>query len=336
MNGLTQSLDALASETRFSGAVRVDDGDQVVLAKAYGLADRAHDIPNRVETQFGIASGTKGLTALVCGLLLQEGVLELTTPARSLLGDDLPLVDDRVTVEHLLAHRSGIGDYLDEANADISDYLLPVPVHELDTTESYVRVLDGHPQKFPPDERFEYCNGGFVLLALLAERASGVPFHELVVERVCRPAGMVATDFLRSDELPATAAVGYLEDDGPRTNVFHLPVRGNGDGGIYSTVADVSALWRAFFAGRILAADWVREFLRPRSAITRQSGARYRYGLGLWLHASTNAVLLEGYDAGVSFRSTRDADRGITHTVVSNTTEGAFPLARLLTEQTET
>ena len=70
--------------------------------------------------------------------------------------------------------------------------------------------------------------------------------------------------------------------------------------------------------------------------VARRSGAHFRYGLGFWLHASTNAVLLEGYDAGVSFRSTHDPDRGITHTVVSNTTESAFPLARLLTEQTGT
>ena len=51
------------------------------------------------------------------------------------------------------------------------------------------------------------------------------------------------TAFLRSDELPAGAALGYLEVDGvTRTNVFHLPVRGTGDGGIYSTVADISCL----------------------------------------------------------------------------------------------
>ena len=67
-------------------------------------------------------------------------MLELSTTARSVLGGDLPLIDDGVTVEHLLAHRSGIGDYLDEsAEPDINDYLMPVPVHELATTEQYSR-----------------------------------------------------------------------------------------------------------------------------------------------------------------------------------------------------
>ena len=63
-----------------------------------------------------------------------SGVLALSTLARSLLGPDLPLVDAAVTVEHLLAHRSGIGDYLDEsALGSVDEYLMPVPVHRLAT-----------------------------------------------------------------------------------------------------------------------------------------------------------------------------------------------------------
>ena len=124
--------------------------------------------------------------------LVDEGALELTTTARSVLGDDLPLIDDGVTIEHLLAHRSGIGDYLDEeTHADVTDYVMPVPVHELATTEQYLAVLGGHPTVSPPGERFAYCNGGFIVLALIAERTSGVEFHELVRQRVCRPAALV-------------------------------------------------------------------------------------------------------------------------------------------------
>ena len=120
-----------------------------------------------------------------------------------------------MTVEHLLAHRSGIGDYLDEeADWEVEDYVMPVPVHELATTEDYLAVLDGHPTKFAPGERFAYCNGGYVVLALIAERASGMPFHELVEQRVCRRAGMTDTAFLRSDELPGRTALGYVEVDG--------------------------------------------------------------------------------------------------------------------------
>jgi CubicO group peptidase (beta-lactamase class C family) len=332
MQRLKDAIDSLAAESGFSGVVRVDRGEEVELAKAWGLAHRGFEVPNAVDTQFGIASGTKGLTAVAVAGLVEEEVLALSTTARSVLGDDLPLIRDDVTVEHLLSHRSGIGDYLDEeTELDLAAYLMPVPVHELASTEQYVAALEGREPKFEPGERFAYCNSGYVVLALLAERTSGLPFHELVRQRVCEPAGMDDTEFLRSDELPGRAAVGYLTiDGGTRTNVLHLPVRGSGDGGIYSTVADVSSFWRALFAGRIVSAESVAELVLPRSEVPQ---GRRRYGLGFWLHESSDAVILEGSDAGVSFRSVHDPTRALTHTVISNTSGGAWPLARFLAER---
>ena len=330
MSDLRESVDRVAAETGFSGVVRVDRGGDVQLAVTYGLAHRGCRTGNRFDTQFAVASGTKGLTALTVVSLIQEGRLERATTARSLLADDLPLVGDGVTVEQLLAHRSGIGDYLDEdTNLEVTDYVLPIPVHELATTEQYLRVLDGHPAKFAPGARFSYSNSGYVVLALLAERATGTPFHELVQQRVCVPAGMRDTGFLRSDELPGRAAVGYLSNDGLRTNVLHLPVRGSGDGGVYSTAADVHAMWTALFAGRIVSPDWVAEMVAPHSDVPSESR---RYGLGFWLHQSRDAVMLEGSDAGVSFRTVHDPVGRYTHAVLSNTTAGAWPVTRQLDE----
>jgi CubicO group peptidase (beta-lactamase class C family) len=334
MSALELELDSIAAETSFSGVVRVDRGEVTEIAKAYGLAHRGHEIANQIDTRFAIASGTKGLTALTVVSLIEDGLLELSTTARSLLGRDLLLIGDEVTVEHLLAHRSGIGDYLDEeSDIDVDDYLMPVPVHELATTEDYLAALDGHPPKFAPGERFSYCNSGYVVLALIAERASGVPFHELVVQRVCEPAEMRDTEFLRSDELPVKAALGYLALEGARTNVFHLPVRGSGDGGIYTTVADIRSLWTAFFAGRVVSTGWVAEMVRARSEAPRASELIRRYGLGFWLHASTDTVMLVGSDAGVSFRTMHDPRSDLTHTVISNTTDGALPVTHFLAEK---
>src|SRR3954447_3428999 len=258
----------------FSGAVRIG-----AESWAFGYADRAHEIPNEVDTQFAIASGTKGFTRVVV-----EAVLPLQQRARDLLGDDLPLIDDRVTVEHLLEHTSGIGDYYDEeVETDSEAYLLRVPPHELPTTEDYIRALDGFPQQFEPGARQKYCNAGYVVLALLAERFTGTSFFDLVDQHVCRPAGMRDTAFLRSDALPGRAAIGYLSNG--RTNVFNLPVRGSGDGGLYSTLDDIDRFW-AF---------------------------------------TDRTARLGGADAGVSFVSERGR-----FTVMSNTSEGAWLLAREL------
>jgi CubicO group peptidase (beta-lactamase class C family) len=331
INDLAETLDAVAAESTFSGVVRVDRGDEVVLETAYGFADRRWEIPNAPDTRFAMASGVKGMTALAVMSLVEIGVLDLTTTARSVLGDDLPLIDDAVTVEQLLAHRSGIGDYFDEdLPGEITDYLLPVPVHTLAETEDYVTVLGGLPAKFPPGERFSYCNGGFVVLALVAERAGGTPFRELVARTVCEPAGMTDTAFLRSDELPDGAGVGFLRADGLRTNVLHLPVRGTGDGGAYTTAADMRRFWVSFFAGRIVSETWVQDMTRSRSDIP---AAERRYGLGFWLHATTDTVFLTGHDAGVAFSSLHNPHGDVTATVISNWSEGAWSLARLLSER---
>lgn len=325
---MADELDELARANDFSGVVRVERDGQV-LERAYGLAHRGYGIRNTVDTRFAIASGCKGFTALTVVSLVEQGVLSLDTKARDVLGEDLPLIDDGVTVGQLLAHRSGIGDYFDEEIlTDITQYVLPVPVQCLRDTEQFLAVLDGYPQKFPPGTGFAYNNGGYVVLALIAERVSGVPFHDLVRQRVCVPAGLDDTEFLRSDSLGERTAVGYLPVDGEwRTNVFHLPIRGNGDGGIYTTVRDVSALWRAFFAGRIVSPEWVAEMVRPHSDVPEE---KLRYGLGFWLPAEGSGVQLVGWDAGVSFKSVHLPEEGSTVTVVGNTSDGAWPIARFL------
>src|SRR3954464_7569028 len=99
MDGLAESIGQIAASTGFSGVVRVDRQDHSSFAAAYGLAHRGHRISNTVDTRFGLASGTKGITAATVMTLVESGELDLTTTARSVLRSDLPLIDDGVTVE---------------------------------------------------------------------------------------------------------------------------------------------------------------------------------------------------------------------------------------------
>lgn len=323
-DALAAALDERARADRMSGVVSIDADGDIVFARAYGLADRAHGIPNTTATRFGMASASKAFTALAVMSLVDDGTLQLDTPVRGILGDDLPLIDDGVSVEHLLSHTSGIGDYLDEsADWEVDDYVLSVPVHQLAETEAFLTAIDGQSQKSSPGERFAYNNGGYIVLALIAERASGVPFHELVQARVLDPAGLAATGYPRLDELPGDAAVGYVyeEPDSLRSNVLHLPVRGNGDGGAFTTTADLSALWRALADGSVLSTASVAEMWRPRH-FDEDEGLRY--GLGFWLDADGPGVVLEGYDAGVSIRTRFDPSTRTTVSIVSNTSEGAW------------
>jgi CubicO group peptidase (beta-lactamase class C family) len=324
--GFAEAIVRLVAEEGLSGTVRIEHAGVVTFECSAGMAHRGLGVPNSATTQFGIASGTKSFTAATVMTMVERNELDLDTTARSLLGSDLPLIDDRVTVEHLLAHRSGIGDFLDEdIFTDSDEYVMAVSGHQLASTEDYLRVLDGHPTKFDPGAAFSYSNGGYVVLALLAERTTGTPFRELVEERVCTPAGMHDTAFLRSDELPGTAALGYIGDGGFRTNVFHLPVRGSGDGGVYTTAADVHAFWDAFTGGRIVALDTVEEMVRPHSDVPEESA---QYGFGFWIDPRTGRVSMHGFDAGVGFVSVHDRQQQITHTVFSNQSRGAWPVSQ--------
>lgn len=316
-------LAAAAAQASGAGVARVDRAGAVLGETAWGLADRRLGVPMTPGHRLAMASGSKGFTALTVMSLVADGVLALGTSARSLLGDDLPLVDDAVTVEHLLTHRSGMGEYLDD-DADPGEYLMSVPVHRLVSPEDYLPMLGGHPQVFSPGSRFAYCNGGFVLLSLLAQRAAGRPFHDLVRERVIAPAGLSHTGYLRSDDLPADAALGYVEVDGHwRSNVLHLPVIGGGDGGAYTTTADMARFWRALQQGRVVPGNVLAQLTEPVS----EDEDGWWYGRGFWLHPGAGALGLVGEDAGVSFRSTHLVDQDLVYTVIATTADAAWPVA---------
>ncbi len=323
-DALADALAAAVAGASGAGVARVDRAGTVLAEAAWGLADRRLGAPMTPEHRLAMASGSKGFTALAVMSLVADGILTLDTTARSLLGTDLPLIDDAVTIGHLLSHRSGIGEYLDD-DADPGEYLLSVPVHRLVSPEEYLPMLAGHPQQFPPGERFEYCNGGFILLAILAQRAAGRPFHDLVAERVLLPAGMARSGYLRSDDLPADAAIGYVEVDGQwRSNVLHLPVVGGGDGGAYTTAADMAGFWRALRAGGIVAKATVEQMTAPVS----ENEGGWWYGRGFWLKPAHAVVALEGEDAGVSFRSAHIQPQDIVYTVIGTTADAAWPVLR--------
>jgi hypothetical protein len=92
-------------------------------------------------------------------------------------------------------------------------------------------------------------------------------------------------------------------------------------------VADIHRFWDALLGGRIVTPQTLREMLRPRSST---ASGKYRYGLGFWLHGSSDVVELEGYDAGVSFHGWRDPSSCLAATVIANTSEGAGPLVEAL------
>lgn len=319
-----EALDAAVAKHAFTGVATIDEGERRTMERCEGFVHRALAAPMTADARIAIASGSKGFTALAVMRLVEEGRLRLDQRVRELLGDDLPLIDAAVTVEHLLTHTSGIGDYLDEeADWDVADHVLTVPVHTLTTAAAFLPMLDGHAQQLAPGDRFSYCNGGYMVLAVLLERVTGETYHDVVRRSVLEPAGLERTGFLPLNALPADAAAGYVHDAGDLMNTLHLPVLGNGDGGAFTTASDLHRFWLALLDGRIVSRETLGAMIAPRHDVPDE---RKRYGMGFWLHPTHDVLILEGYDAGASFRSTHIVATQTTVSVLGNSSEGGWPL----------
>jgi CubicO group peptidase (beta-lactamase class C family) len=329
MEGLCEEILSCVSKTGFSGVISVQIGSSS-FAKAFGYRDRANSLENQLSTRFGIASGTKGFTAVGVARLIEEKQIGFSTLATHVLGDSVKNLHPEITVAHLLEHTSGIGDYLDEEKIqDINDVVLAVPVQDLASPVDYAAMIEKEAQKFPPGARFCYSNSGYVVLAMIIELVSREPYHGFIEAQVFQRAGMIRSGLFRSDQLPEDTALGYVPDgDAWRTNVFHLPVRGGGDGGAYTTLEDMRKFWRSLSGFQLVNEALVAELLQPRQY---SESEKLSYGFGFWMDELADQIILEGYDAGVSFRSAtgRQCDDG--YTVISNTSSGVWPMVRLLT-----
>ena len=318
-------LEQRAQAHEFSGAVRVQRRGEVIVEFAAGYSDRANERFNNLETHFAVASGAKALTALTIMSLVESGDLTLDATVRSLTRGDLPNVDGAVTVDHLLTHRSGVGDYLDEATGgDVDDHILgSLSAHTLETPRDYLPLLNAHKQTSLPGEKFAYNNSGFVMLSLLVETATG-SFHQAVCDRVFALASMPDAGFFRSDDLPANTALGYLANG--RSNVFHLPVIGMGDGGVFMTLDDTTSFWDALLTGSIVSPESVAAMT---AAVSVYDDIR-SYGRGFWLGPDADHVWIEGMDAGVSFQSGVFRNADLRYSVLSNTSSGAWPVVKAI------
>ncbi len=320
---LIESVREKAVETGFSGVVSVFRGDTTLYQEAFGYADIVEKRKNRVDTRFGIASGTKLFTALGIGALIDAGTLSPETTVREIFGADLSFIASRATVGQLLSHTSGMYDYFDEeADIDFDTYSPEIPWYRLETPSDYLPLFEGKQPKFAPGERFSYSNGGFVLLGVIIERISGKLYRDYVGEKVFLPAGMTDSGFFAFNQLPENTAYGYHHNrEGTlETNIYHLPIRGGGDGGAYTTLGDVQKLWREMFAYRILPKEIIDLFITPHAAMNE--GLDYGYGIYLPKTRKEKMLFFVGGDTGVGFDSRYLPGRETGFTVISNYSDG--------------
>ncbi len=302
-------------------AVGVSRSGQLVFAKGYGLADLARGTPIAPDTRFYLASITKQFTAMSVVLLAQDGRLSLDDDIRKWV-PEVPSFGPVITLHHLLNHTSGLRDYLT---------LLAVTGWPSDGTLSEQQFLDlikrQRALNFPPGEQFLYSNTGYALLAIVVKRASGESLRDFAAERIFRPLGMTHTEVRDDHTSPVpNRALGY-QLVGATYHVSEPQVDIVGDGGMYSTLADL-ARWDANFeSGAVGGKAGVALLQRP----TRLSGSdSIPYALGLTIATYRGLHTLSHSGAYGGYRSTllRFPDQHTSVFTLCNTASAAPTLAQ--------
>lgn len=185
-------LDQFAQADEFSGVVLLAKDNHVLFERAYGFADRATRTPNKVDTQFYLASVTKVFTAVAILKLAQAGKFSLDDKLVQVLPTYLNhQVANKVTLRQLLTHTSGLGNYFGKF-AQANFRLYPTP-------ESFLPLFAGDPLEFEPGTKSSYSNAGYLILGLIIARVSGRSYEDFVQEQVFKPAGMAHSDWITGE-----------------------------------------------------------------------------------------------------------------------------------------
>lgn len=260
---ITEPLDAyfaaLAAQDRFSGAVLVAKNGEVQFEKAYGLASRRYDVPNKITTRFNVGSITKDFTRVAIGQLAQAGKLQLDVPIVNYLPNyPNAEVAKRITVQQLIDHTSGLGDVF-------TPRFWETNVLRYRTLQSYLDFFAADPLQFEPGKGQSYSNYGYVVLGAIIEAISGENYYDYIRKHVFDAAGMSGSGFFDINQIVPDLAMGHTHrapNGESREWLENGPIRpgprGIPAGGSYSTVRDLFVFDRALRAGKLLDAKWTR------------------------------------------------------------------------------
>ncbi len=234
----------------FSGTALIAKGSVIVWQGAFGEADKSRALPNRMTTRFDVGSIAKLFTRTAIAQLVEQGKVTLGDVVGKFLPDyPNATVRDRVTIAELLDMRSGIGDFF-------GDKFQAADKSRIRTLQDYVPLFATDPLQFEPGTSNAYSNGGYIVLGLIIEKASGQTYYDYVEQHIFRAAGMTNSAFGYRDSAVSTA-IGYTKrgqkPDGQwSSNIAMMPARGSSAGSFQSTAEDLSRFVVALDAGKLM------------------------------------------------------------------------------------
>lgn len=323
----------LAAADAFSGTLLVARDGKPIFKIACGLANKAHNIPNRLDTKLNIASITKMFTAVSIMQLTEQGKLSLTdTVGRHLPDYPNRQVADKVTIHHLLSHSSGLGGF--------HGVKYIARKHILRQVRDHIPLFVDEPLSFEPGERMQYSNAGYILLGAIIEKVSGENYFDYVRSHIFKPSGMTNTDFNEADIDTPNLAAGYtnfLDSRGDDYQQFHLGqrrntslyggARGSSAGGAYSTLDDLLRFRLALRENKLLSAKSLDLMTAAKIFFRKYFGVDTYYGYGFELENrnGTRVIGHGGGDLGISSGLRWYPDSGnYTVVVLSNYDRGGI------------
>ncbi|MFJ5559230.1 serine hydrolase domain-containing protein [Streptomyces sp. NPDC093250] len=258
---------------------RIDEGD---LSRhiATGEADKAAHTPMDTGRRFRAGSVSKTFTAVVLLQLVAEGRVELDAPANRYLPEPLP--DDRITVRHLLSHRSGLYDYTN----DMFQQTVPgfeAVRHRVFSYQELIDLSTARPLNNEPGAAYSYSNTNFVVLGRLIEHTTGTPIATHYQQRIFTPLRLRNTSYVHPrTSLSGSYARGYLRQDDttlpPVDSTEQTVSWAQSAGAVISNGEDLNRFLSALLSGRLLPAEQLRDMT---TMVPVTSDGKQSYGLGL-------------------------------------------------------
>ena len=310
-SALSEKIDAILTSaglrsTAIPGAaIMVFEDGQTVFEQGYGVTDLKTQHKIDAHTNFRLASVTKQFTAMAIMLLIHDGKLRYDERLSEIF-PDFPDYGRAITVRNLLNHTSGLLDYEDLMPR--VDPNLPVEQQQIEDAGVLALLKRQNSTNCPPGTKWKYSNSGYVVLGLVVGKVSAQSFPDFLHNRIFVPLHMSNTmAYVRGKNEVPNRAFGHTFEMASWQQTDQSPTSATlGDGGVYSSLADLAKWDRALNNHTLLSQSEMQAALTPVDApgVVGPDNTPAEYGFGWFLNPHNGHRRMWHYGETMGFRST--------------------------------